>query len=147
MANTAVDSTTPLRRQYLEIKRRHPNAILFFRLGDFYETFDDDARTCARELEITLTTRPVGKHERVPLAGVPHHAIDGHIAKLIGGGYKVAICDQVGAASGRKMIERQVTRVLTPGTLVEEGLLDGRSNNYLVALIAVEGTCGLARID
>ncbi|HTE86709.1 MAG TPA: DNA mismatch repair protein MutS [Dehalococcoidia bacterium] len=141
------DQSTPLRRQYLEIKRRYPHAILFFRLGDFYETFDEDARTCARELEITLTTRPIGKSQRIPLAGVPHHAIDAHIARLIARGYKVAVCDQIGEASGRKMIERQVTRVLTPGTLVEDGLLNARSNNYLVALIAIEGSYGLAQLD
>jgi DNA mismatch repair protein MutS len=147
MTNAAAEQMTPLRRQYLEIKRRYPHAILFFRLGDFYETFDEDARICARELEITLTTRPIGKGQRIPLAGVPHHAIDGHVARLIGRGYKVAVCDQIGEASGRKMIERQVTRVLTPGTLVEENLLDGRSNNYLVAVIAMEGGYGLAYLD
>jgi DNA mismatch repair ATPase MutS len=146
MTDSPADAT-PVRRQYLEIKRRYPHAILFFRLGDFYETFDDDARTCARELDITLTTRPVGKQGRIPLAGVPYHAIDGYVARLMARGYKVAICDQIGEASGRKVIERQVTRVLTPGTLVDEALLDGRSNNYLAALIAVEGVCGLAQID
>ena len=149
MANLqiAADQSTPLRRQYLEIKRRYPHAILFFRLGDFYETFDDDARTCARELDITLTTRPIGKNQRIPLAGVPHHAIDGHIARLLGRGYKVAICDQIGEASGRKMIERQVTRVLTPGTIVEDNLLNASSNNYLVALVSADGGYGLAQLD
>jgi DNA mismatch repair protein MutS len=150
MANLQIspaDQSTPLRRQYLEIKRRYPHAILFFRLGDFYETFDDDARTCARELDITLTTRPIGKSQRIPLAGVPHHAIDGHIARLLGRGYKVAICDQIGEASGRKMIDRQVTRVLTPGTVVEEGLLNANRNNYLVAVMGVEGGYGLAQLD
>src|SRR5579875_118130 len=132
MANTQIDHATPLRRQYLEVKRRYPHAILFFRLGDFYETFDVDAKVVARELEITLTSRPVGRNQRIPLAGVPHQAIDAHIARLIARGYKVAVCDQVGEPNGRKMIERQVTRVLTPGTLVEESLLDGRQNNYLV---------------
>src|SRR6266849_4977596 len=99
MTNALAEQLTPLRRQYLEIKRRYPHAILFFRLGDFYETFDEDARICARELEITLTTRPIGKGQRIPLAGVPHHAIDGHVARLIGRGYKVAVCDQIGEAS------------------------------------------------
>jgi DNA mismatch repair protein MutS len=147
MATIQVDRSTPMRRQYLEVKRRYPHAILFFRLGDFYETFDEDAHICARELEITLTSRPVGRNQRIPLAGVPHHAIDAHIAKLIGRGYKVAVCDQIGEANGRKMIERQVTRVLTPGTLVEESLLDGRRNNYLVALIAGEGGHGISYLD
>jgi DNA mismatch repair protein MutS len=139
--------TTPMRRQYLDVKRRYPHAILFFRLGDFYETFDDDARVCARELDITLTTRPIGKSGRIPLAGVPHHAIDGYVARLIARGHKVAICDQIGEASARRMVERQVTRVLTPGTLIDDGLLDARVNNYLAAVIGDAGSVGLARLD
>ena len=98
--------TTPLRRQYLEIKRRYPHAILFFRLGDFYETFDEDAETAARELEITLTSRPVSKNQRVPLAGIPHHALDSYLAKLIAKGYKVAICEQMEEATkGQKLVD------------------------------------------
>jgi DNA mismatch repair protein MutS len=143
----AETDATPLRRQYLEIKRRYPHAILFFRLGDFYETFDDDARVCARELEITLTTRPIGKNRRIPLAGVPHHAVDGYIARLLAKGYKVAVCDQTGEASGRKMIDRQVTRVLTPGTLIDDGLLDAQANNYLAAVVSDGGRAGLAQLD
>ncbi len=116
--------TTPLRRQYLDIKRRYPHAILFFRLGDFYETFDGDAETVSRELEIVLTSRPVGK-ERVPLAGIPHHALDSYLARLIAKGYKVAICEQMEEpGKGKKLVERQVVRVVTPGTLVEENLLE-----------------------
>ena len=87
--------TTPLRRQYLQIKRRHPDAIVFFRLGDFYETFDEDAQIAAQELDVVLTSRNVAKGQRVPMAGVPHHAAEGYIAKLISKGYKVAICEQV----------------------------------------------------
>jgi DNA mismatch repair protein MutS len=147
MQETA-DTITPVRRQYLEVKRRFPEAILFFRLGDFYETFDDDARTCARELEITLTTKPIGKNQRVPLAGVPYHAVDGYLARLIARGYKVAVCDQVGEApNGRGMIERRVTRVVTPGTVLEEGLIDGRHNNFLAAVVADGERCGLAYAD
>src|SRR3990170_7230647 len=86
---------SPVRQQYLEIKRQYPQAILFFRLGDFYETFDADAELVARELDITLTSRPVGKNQRVPLAGIPHHALDSYLAKLIAKGYKVAICEQM----------------------------------------------------
>jgi DNA mismatch repair protein MutS len=139
---------TPLRRQYLEIKRRYPHAIVFFRLGDFYETFDDDARTVARELEIALTSRPVGKGKRVPLAGVPHHALDSYLARLIAKGYKVAICEQVEQpAPGRRLLAREVVRVVTPGTLVEEGLLDQRSNNYLAAVVAEGDAAGLAYTD
>lgn len=140
-------SITPVRRQYLEVKRRYPQAIVFFRLGDFYETFDDDARTCARELEITLTSKPIGKNQRVPLAGVPYHAVDGYLARLIARGYKVAVCDQIGEANGRGMIERRVTRVVTPGTVLEDNLLDGRQNNYLAALIVDGERYGLAYAD
>ena len=140
--------TTPLRRQYLDIKRRYPHAILFFRLGDFYETFDDDAELVARELEITLTSRPVSKGERVPLAGVPHHALDSYLAKLIAKGYKVAICEQTEAPEkGKKIVERQVVRVVTPGTLVEDNLLRPGANNYLAALVAGGDACGLAWCD
>ena len=140
--------TTPLRRQYLEIKRRFPHAILFFRLGDFYETFDEDAETVARELEITLTSRPVGKNQRVPLAGIPHHALDSYLGKLIAKGYKVAICEQMEeAGKGVKLVDRQVVRVVTPGTLVEEGLLDRSANNYLAAYFPGDGLAGVAHVD
>jgi DNA mismatch repair protein MutS len=140
--------TTPLRRQYLEIKRRYPHAILFFRLGDFYETFDEDAETAARELEITLTSRPVSKHQRVPLAGIPHHALDTYLAKLIAKGYKVAICEQMEEATkGEKLVERQVVRVVTPGTLVEENLLESGANNYLAAYCPADGVAAIAYVD
>ncbi len=126
---------TPIRRQYLDIKRRYPHAIVLFRLGDFYETFDDDARLCARELDITLTSKPMGKNLRVPLAGIPYHALDGYLARLIAKGYKVAVCEQMGdPAAAKGLVERQVVRVVTPGTVIEGHLLDERANNYLVAL-------------
>ena len=129
---------TPIRRQYLDIKRRYPHAIVLFRLGDFYETFDDDARLCARELDLTLTSKPMGKNLRVPLAGIPYHALEGYLARLIGKGYKVAICEQMGdPAAAKGLVDRQVVRVVTPGTVIEGHLLDERANNYLVAL-AVE---------
>jgi DNA mismatch repair protein MutS len=140
--------TTPLRRQYLEIKRRYPHAILFFRLGDFYETFDEDAETAARELEITLTSRPVSKNQRVPLAGIPHHALDTYLAKLIAKGYKVAICEQMEEPTkGQKLVERQVVRVVTPGTLVEENLLESGANNYLAAYCPADGVAAIAYVD
>ena len=148
--------TTPLRRQYLDMKRRYPHAILFFRLGDFYETFDEDAETIARELEITLTSRPVGKGQRVPLAGIPYHALDSYLARLIGKGYKVAICEQMEPSTalragepgqGKKLVDRQVVRVVTPGTLVEENLLSRGTNNYLVAVLPGDGQAGLAHVD
>ncbi len=146
--------TTPLRRQYLDIKRRYPHAILFFRLGDFYETFDEDAETVARELEIVLTSRPVGKAQRVPLAGIPYHALDSYLARLIGKGYKVAICEQMDSSTplkagepGKGLVDRQVVRVVTPGTLVEENLLSRGTNNYLVAVLQGDGQAGLAHVD
>ncbi len=140
--------TTPLRRQYLDIKRRYPHAILFFRLGDFYETFDEDAQTAARELEITLTSRPIGKNQRVPLAGIPHHALDSYLAKLIAKGYKVAICEQMEEpGKGRTLVDRQVVRVVTPGTLVEENLLESSANNYLAAYCPANGVAAIAYVD
>jgi DNA mismatch repair protein MutS len=127
--------STPIRRQYLDIKRRYPHAIVFFRLGDFYETFDEDAKLCARELEITLTSKPMGKNLRVPLAGIPHHALDSYLTRLIGKGYKVAICEQMeDPATAKGLVDRQVVRVVTPGTVLEGSLLDERANNYLAAL-------------
>ncbi|MDP2675089.1 MAG: DNA mismatch repair protein MutS [Dehalococcoidia bacterium] len=140
--------TTPLRRQYLDIKRRYPHAILFFRLGDFYETFDQDAETVARELNIVLTSRPIGKDQRVPLAGIPHHALDAYLAKLIAKGYKVAICEQMEEpGKGKKIVDRQVVRVVSPGTLVEDNLLQRGANNYLAALAPGNGAAGLAYVD
>ncbi|HEY7801039.1 MAG TPA: DNA mismatch repair protein MutS [Dehalococcoidia bacterium] len=130
-----MDELTPIRRQYLDVKRRYPHAIVFFRLGDFYETFDDDAELCARELDITLTSKPMGKGLRVPLAGIPYHAVDGYLSKLVAKGYKVAICEQTSdPATTKGLVERAVTRVVTPGTVLEGGMLDERANNYLACL-------------
>ena len=150
--------TTPIRRQYLDVKHRFPNAIVFFRLGDFYETFDDDARLVAQELEITLTSKLMGKDLRVPLAGVPQHSLQAHLKKLVGRGYKVAICEQLDPAgtkqgsgkakrAGRDLVSRDVTRVVTPGTVVEEELLSGAANNYLAAVAPGGEQHGLAYID
>jgi len=129
------DDITPVRQQYLEIKREHPNAILFFRLGDFYETFDEDAEITARELDIVLTSRPIGKGVRVPLAGIPYHAAENYLARLIEKGYHVAICEQVGEQPVKGIFPRKVVRIVTPGTIVEPGLLPGDANNYLAAVI------------
>ena len=126
--------TTPLRRQYLEIKRQFPNAIVFFRLGDFYETFDQDAEIAARELDLVLTSRPVSKNQRVPMAGIPHHAAENYVARLIEKGYHVAICEQIGDAPIDGLVPREVTRVITPGTVVEPGMLAERRNNYLLVV-------------
>lgn len=126
---------TPIRKQYLEIKRQYPNCILLFRLGDFYETFDQDAEITARELDIVLTSRPIGKGQRAPLAGIPYHALDNYLARLIEKGYHVAICEQVGETPVKGLFPRKVVRVVTPGTVVEPGLLPGDANNYLAAIV------------
>lgn len=147
-----VEDITPIRKQYLEIKRQYPDTILFFRLGDFYETFDQDAETAARELDIVLTSRPVAKGIRTPMAGIPHHAAENYLARLIEKGYHVAICEQVGDQPIRGLFPRKVVRVVTPGTVVEAGLLPGDANNYLVC-VAVgeekdgEGRAGVAYVD
>jgi len=139
-------SLTPLRKQYLRIKQKYPGAIVFFRLGDFYETFDEDARVTSRELEIVLTSREMGKGVKVPLAGIPYHALDNYLARLISRGYKVAICEQL-TPPGKGLVERDVIRVVTPGTLIEPGLLAEKSNNYLVSLRFNKGLAGIAFAD
>ncbi|MCC7371969.1 MAG: DNA mismatch repair protein MutS [Chloroflexi bacterium] len=139
--------TTPVRRQYLDIKAKYPDAILFFRLGDFYETFDDDAKTVARTLDIVLTGRDIGRGERAPMAGVPYHAAEGYIARLIERGHRVAICDQIGEVPARGLVRREVVRVISPGTLIEDGLLPARANNFLAAAIVERGAAGLAWVD
>jgi len=129
------DDITPSRQQYLDIKRQHPNEILLFRLGDFYETFDEDAEITARELDIVLTSRPVGKGVRVPLAGIPYHALDNYLARFIEKGYHIAICEQMGDTPVNGLVPRKVVRIVTPGTVTESGLLPGDSNNYLASVI------------
>ncbi len=139
---------TPIRRQYLRIKQRYPNAILLFRLGDFYETFDDDAKIASQELDIVLTSRSMGKGVKAPMAGIPAHALESYLAKLIKKGHRVAICEQLSdPAASRGLVDRNVVRVVTPGTVVEPSMLDQGANNYLAAL-AVDGSqAGLAYID
>ncbi len=139
--------STPLRAQYLRIKRDYPNTILFFRLGDFYETFDGDAKVVSEACDIVLTSRPVGNDERAPLAGVPYHAADGYIARLIAAGHKVAIVEQVGDQAVAGLMEREVVRVVTPGTVVEPALLDARRNNYLAAILLEPVAAGVAYVD
>src|SRR5690554_6339918 len=138
--------STPLRRQYLEIKRRYPGMILLFQIGDFYEAFDADAEVVARELGVVLTRKWFGKGQVHPLAGVPVRSLEGHLARLIQRGYKVAVCDEVTPA-GRGLVKREVTRIITPGTVIEPGVLEGRANNYLAALIRDGRRAGLAYAD
>ncbi len=139
--------TTPVRSQYLRIKKRFPDAIVLFRLGDFYETFDDDARLVSAVCDIVLTSRPVGKGERVPLAGVPYHAVESYLARLISAGYKVAIVEQMEEEEHRGLMGREVVRVVTPGTVVEPALLQEKRNNYLAAVFLQPDSIGLAYAD
>ena len=144
----AKEGITPIRQQYLRIKRRYPEAIVLFRLGDFYETFDEDAKLASRELEIVLTSREMGKGHRVPMAGIPYHALDNYLARLINRGYKVAICEQMTRPGETKgLVQREVVRLVTPGTVVEPSLLDSKSNNYLVSLVLAEDVVGIAYVD
>ena len=139
---------TPMVRQYLQIKANHPEHIVMFRMGDFYEMFNDDAKIAAPILGITLTSRPVSNGERMPLAGVPWHALDTYLHKLIRSGNKVAICEQVEDPKASKgIVKREVTRVITPGTIVESTILDEKQNNFLLALYAGQKSFGLAAID
>ena len=139
---------TPVRRQYLRIKQRYPDAILLFRLGDFYETFDDDARLASRELDIVLTSRGMGKNLKVPLAGIPAHALESYLARLVKKGHKVAICEQLTDPSDSKgLVERDVVRVVTPGTILEPSLLEQKSNNYLAAVAVEDNEAGLSYVD
>ena len=140
--------TTPARRQYLRIKGEHEDEILLFRMGDFYETFDDDARIISRELEIALTSREMGRGQRIPLAGIPYHSLEPHLARLIRKGYKVAICEQTSdPATSRGLVDREVVRVVTPGTVLEDSLLTADANNYLAAAVAQGDQAGVAYVD
>ena len=139
---------TPVRRQYLDIKNSYPDALVLFRLGDFYEAFDEDARVASRELEITLTSRSMGKNLKIPMAGVPAHALETYLVRLIKKGYKVAICEQLSdPATSKGLLERDVVRVVTPGTVLETALLDQKANNYLVAVVQDGSRIGLAYVD
>ena len=141
------DDVSPARQQYIDIKRDYPNTILFFRLGDFYETFDEDAEVTARELDIVLTSKPVGKGIRAPLAGIPYHAVENYLARLIEKGYHVAICEQIGDTPVKGLFPRKVIRVVTPGTVTEPALLPGDSNNYLASVILEEKTASVSYAD
>src|SRR5512140_1701222 len=143
--------STPLMRQYSAIKQRHPNALLFFRLGDFYEMFFEDAVVAAKELQITLTSRNKEKGTAIPMCGVPYHAAEGYIAKLIRKGFKVAICDQMeDPRLAKKLVRREVTRVITPGTAAD-GLLQSEENNFLAAVArgssGKNASAGFAALD
>ena len=142
------DAGSPVRRQYERMKAQFPDGILLFRMGDFYETFGEDAEIAARELDIVLTSRELGRGHRVQMAGVPAAAVEGHLAKLISAGHRVAICEQTGdPRTARGLLDRAIVRVVTPGTVVEQGLLPGSANNFLAAAAVEGGRAGLAYID
>ena len=139
---------TPARQQYLDIKSNHPNDILLFRMGDFYETFDDDAKVVAKDLEIALTSREMGKGEKIPLAGIPYHSLDGYLSKLISKGHRIAICEQTSDPSSSKgIVDREVVRIVTPGTVTEDQLLKKNTNNYLASVVIKDDTVGIAYVD
>ncbi len=141
-------NVTPMMSQYLQLKEKYGDCLLLFRLGDFYELFFEDAITASRELEIVLTGRDCGLEERAPMCGVPHHAVHSYIAKLIDKGYKVALCEQLtDPALSKGLVERDVVRIYTAGTIIEESMLDERANNYIVALYYFDGGVGLACCD
>ena len=147
-ADVILEETTPVMRQYLEIKKENPGAILFYRLGDFYETFFEDAELVSRELEITLTGRDAGKLGRVPLAGIPVKAVDGYLEKLVNRGIKVAICEQLEDPKlAKDLVKRGVVRTITAGTLVESRFLNQSSNNYICALFREKDLWGFAYTD
>jgi len=135
---------TPLVAQYLSVKQKVPDAILFFRLGDFYEMFFEDAEIGARVLDIQLTSR---SKDGVPLCGVPYHSVQPYIAKMVKAGYKVAICEQQGETNGRGPMSRQIVRIITPGTVGEEMVLTAAEKSFLVAVARAENAFGLAALD
>lgn len=139
---------TPMMQQYMEVKSKYKDCILFYRLGDFYEMFFDDALTASRELELTLTGRDCGLRERAPMCGVPYHAVETYLDRLIEKGYKVAICEQMeDPALAKGLVQRDVIRVVTPGTVIESGMLDERSNNFLLSVCFSGEKAGLAFAD
>ena len=139
---------SPLMKQYLEVKQEHPDCILMCRIGDFYEMFFEDAKAASRELDLVLTGKDCGLEERAPMCGVPHHAADGYIAKLVSRGYRVAICEQMeDPATAKGLVKRDVVRIITPGTVTEGGYLDEKKNNYICAAFGDDFGCGIAFAD
>ncbi len=140
---------TPMMRQYLRIKAEYPEMLVFYRMGDFYELFYDDARRAAALLDITLTSRGKSAGDAIPMAGVPYHAVEGYLAKLVRKGESVAICEQIGdPATSKGPVERKVTRVVTPGTLTDEALLSASRDNLVAAIVERSATAfGIAWLD
>ena len=148
MARPAIGSVTPMMQQYLLVKEQHPDELLFYRLGDFYEMFFDDAITASRELELTLTGRDCGLPERAPMCGVPYHAVDSYITRLINKGYRVAICEQMeDPALAKGLVKREITRIVTPGTVTDQSALNDRQNSFLAAVCFEGKRAGIAYVD
>ena len=128
------DFNTPMMKQYMEVKEKYKDCLLFFRMGDFYELFLEDAHIGAEVLDVALTSRSKGKDGRVPMAGVPYHAVDAYIAKLVKAGYKVAICEQLSEPNKKGIVDRDVIRIITPGTVLDEKTLSQKEHNYIVSI-------------
>ena len=142
-----IDSHTPMMQQYLKVKMQHPHALMFYRMGDFYELFFDDAHKAAKLLGITLTHRGKTNGNPIPMAGVPFHAAEGYLARLVKKGETVVICEQVGEVTGKGPVDRQVVRILTPGTLTDDALLNSHQSSNLVALCLQQNQIGIALLD
>ena len=139
---------TPMMQKYMETKKEYPDCILFYRLGDFYEMFFEDALTASKELEITLTGKSCGLEERAPMCGVPYHAVEGYLTKLVSRGYKVAICEQVEDPKLAKgLVKREVVRIVTPGTNLNMQSLEETKNNYLMSIVYTTNKIGIAAAD
>ena len=139
---------SPMMQQYLSVKEQYKNCILFYRLGDFYEMFFDDAKLVAKELELTLTGRGCGQEERAPMCGVPYHSAESYIARLIAKGHKVAICEQMeDPATAKGLVRRDIVRVVTPGTILEGSMLDETRNNYIASIYLEKNRCGVCFAD
>lgn len=150
LAERSETELTPLQKQYYEIKRTHSKYLLFFRLGDFYELFDEDAKVASRELDLMLTTRDRNKPaaEQMPMCGVPYHSADSYIAKLLQKGYKIAVCEQMeDPATAKGLVKREVVRIITPGTVTDEAMLDKSRSNYLCAVCAGDEGAAAAFCD
>lgn len=138
---------SPMMRQYFEVKKKCKDSIVFFRLGDFYEMFYDDAILVSKELELTLTGRDCGQKERAPMCGIPYHSCEGYIARLVDKGYKIAICEQLGDPSAKGIVKRDITRIITPGTVIEENMLDESKNNYICSMYISDSNIGICFCD
>src|SRR6266550_4678153 len=135
--------STPMMKQYSNIKKQYTDCLLFYRMGDFYELFMEDAHIGARILNITLTGKSNGKSGKIPMAGVPYHAVDSYLAKLVKAGYKVAICEQLSPPNKKGLVERDVVRIVTPGTMLDEKSLTKNENNYIISLALSEKTVAI----